>query len=154
MEQKWLRQEQMGKMEWKSQHTEKVLKSWQDIRKLCSKINMNIGSMIFAMAGFTWLGIEFEKTSSARSTTHEDTSWTRLHLAGWNSQFCSESKTEPKWQRHRTTFLVRASAWLNTCSCPSACLPVSLSLPISLLSKRPSLYCLIHFGCTSGAALG
>ena len=27
MEQKWLRQEQMGKMEWKSQHTEKVLKS-------------------------------------------------------------------------------------------------------------------------------
>ena len=37
----------------------------------------------------------------------EDTSWAWLHLASWNlsdSQFCSESKTEPKCSRHRTKF--------------------------------------------------
>ena len=36
----------------------------------------------------------------------------------------------------------------------SACLPACLSVPVSLLSKRPSSYCLIHFGGTWGAALG
>ena len=44
-------------------------------------------------------------TSSARSATLEDTSWAWLHLASWNlsdSQFSSESKTEPKFSRHRT----------------------------------------------------
>ena len=30
-------------------------------------------------------------------------------------------------------------------------LPVCLSVPVSLLSKRPSSFCLIHFGGTSGA---
>ena len=33
-------------------------------------------------------------------------------------------------------------------------LPACLSVPVSLLSKRPSSYCLIHFGGTSGAAPG
>ena len=48
-----------------------------------------------------------DRTSSARSATLEDTSWAWLHLASWNlsdSQFCSESKTEPKCSRHRTKF--------------------------------------------------
>ena len=43
--------------------------------------------------------------SSARSATLEDKSWALLYLASWNlpdSQFCSESKTEPKCSRHRT----------------------------------------------------
>ena len=51
-------------------------------------------------------------------------------------------------------FLVRASAWLNTWSCPSVRLSACLPVPVSLLSKRPSSYCLIHFGGNSGAALG
>ena len=33
-------------------------------------------------------------------------------------------------------------------------LPACPSVPVSLLSKRPSSYCLIHFGGTTGAALG
>ena len=43
-------------------------------------------------------------TSSARSATLEDTSWAWPHLASWNlpdSQFCSDSKTEPNLSRHR-----------------------------------------------------
>ena len=36
----------------------------------------------------------------------------------------------------------------------SACPSVCLSVPVSLLSKRPSSYCLIHFGGTLGAARG
>ena len=48
--------------------------------------------------GNTW-------TSSAGSATLEDTRWARLYLASLNlpdSQFCLESKTEPKCSRHRT----------------------------------------------------
>ena len=46
------------------------------------------------------------QTNSARSATLGDTRWVRLQLASWNlldSKFCSEFKTEPNWQRHRTT---------------------------------------------------
>ena len=55
---------------------------------------------------------------------------------------------------HTGIFLIVASAWLNIWSCSSVHLPACLPVPVSLLSKRPSSFCLIHFVGTSGAAEG